>query len=302
MARLLLSAGLVLCCVSSAASALADPTESVASTAFREGRDALKAGKFELACSRFRVSEDAEPSSGARLNLGDCALRRGEYVEAERLYKGAALLAEGEKRTFAEQRATAARAQAGTLRLRWSGPAPASGVVEIDGQRVGVPAQIAVNPGRHTVKVTASGYPTASQNIDVATGAAADVNLAPLPPAAPALRGPPRAIAEPASRSPAAYVLFGVSGLALAGGVVSGLVATGARDDLDTKCAGQKPCAPEVFARDDVRGDFDRAKTWALISTTCFVGAAVALVAGGTLWLVTAPSPSGSSVALAGRF
>lgn len=302
MARHLFSAALLLSCITCGATAFAEPPGSIASTAFREGREALKAGKYELACARFRISEDAEPSSGARLNLGDCALRRGEYVEAEHLYRGAALLAEGEKRAFAEQRAAAARAQAGTLRVRWIGPAPASGVVEIDGKAMGVPAQIAVNPGRHTVRVTASGYPTAPQNIDIASGGTADVNLTPLAPAAPAAALPLAVPPQRPSRSPIPYVLFGFSGLAVAGGVVTGLVARGARDDLDAKCGGQKPCAPEVFARSDAHADFDRAKAWALVSTTCFVGAAVALVAGGTLWLVTTPSPGGQTVALAGRF
>ncbi len=303
MVRLLLSSSLLLCAVLSAGDALADPSESVASSTFREGREALKTGKYELACARFRVSEDAEPSSGARLNLGDCALRRGEYVEAERLYTGAALLAEGEKRAFAEQRAAAARAQAGTLRVRWSGAAPASGVVEVDGKTVGVPAEIAVNPGRHTVRVAASGYAVAPRSIDIGTGGTADVNLAPEATPAHELVAPPTKVPpERGSRSPLAYVLFGVSGVALAGGIVTGLVARGARDDLDAKCGGHTPCAPEVFARGDVRADFDRGKSWALVSTTCFVGAAVAFVAGGTLWLVTAPNPGGQTVALSGRF
>ena len=91
----------------------ADSTNSLATTAFREGRDALKQGNYELACAKFRVSDDAEPSSGARLNLGDCALRRSHYVEAEQLYRGAALLTDGEKKVFAEQRAAVARALSG---------------------------------------------------------------------------------------------------------------------------------------------------------------------------------------------
>ncbi len=276
----------------------------VAAAAFREGREALKLGNYDLACARFKASDEAEPSGGARLNLGDCALRRKELVEAETFYRGAALLSEGERRTFAEQRAAAARALAGTLRLRWSQAKPAGGQVEVDGHAVEVPGDLAVNPGRHTVRIIASGFGEAPQSVDIAGGSTAQLDLAPTP-----TKVAPVAGSEPAqpaprrtSRSPFSYVLMGVGGAAIAGGVITGLVAGSARDDLDSKCNGQKPCAPDVWARSDVHDDYDKAKMWALVSTTCFIGGAVALVAGGTLWLATAPSPGGQTVSLAGRF
>lgn len=287
--------------------ARADSSNVVATAAFRDGREALKAGKYDVACAKFRVSEDAEPSSGARLNLGDCALRRSEYVEAEKLYRGAALLTEGEKRAFAEQRAVAARALAGTLRIRWARSKPAAGRVEVDDKVIEVPGEVALNPGRHVIRTVARGYPDAPQSVVIASGSTAQIDLAEIE--APAIasprpesneKTPPRNGSR--SRSPVSFVLMGLGGVAIAGGVVTGLVAMGARDDLDSKCGGQKPCAADVFARDDVRADYDKAKSWALVSTVSFVGGAIALVAGGTLWLVTAPSPGGQTVSLAGRF
>lgn len=287
-------------------SARADSSNVVATSAFREGREALKAGNYDVACAKFRVSEDAEPSSGARLNLGDCALRRSQYVEAEKLYRGAAVLAGGEKRAFAEQRAVAARALAGTLRLRWARNTPAAGRVEVDDTVIEVPGDVALNPGRHVIRTVARGYSAAPQSVMIAGGGTALIELAEME--APAVMAPPpeRKERPPApvsrSRSPVSYVLMGLGGVAVAGSVVTGLVAKGARDDLDSKCNGQTPCAPDVFARDDVRADYDKAKSWALVSTVSFVGGAIALVAGGTLWLVTAPSPGGQTVSLAGRF
>lgn len=301
---------LALSALGAATPARAEPS-SVAATAFREGREALKAGKYELACARFAQSEEAEPSSGARLNLGDCALRQHRYVDAEKLYRGAALLADGEKRTFAEQRAASARALAGTLRLRWIKSKPASGRVEVDDKVVETPADLAMDPGRHVIRVVVGGA-EAPQTVEIASGATAEVDLAeplvtaPRPSPAPG-PAPARSLEEahPAARaghSPAAYVLFGVSGLALAGGVVTGLVARGARDDLDALCRGVKPCPAEIFARSDAQSSYDEASAFALASTLCFVGAAVSLVAGGTVWLMTAPSPNGPTVSVAGRF
>lgn len=277
---------------------------SLAALAFREGRDALRAGNYELACTKFAASEEAEPSTGARLNLGDCALRQHHYVQAEALYHGAALLTDGEKRAFAEQRAASARALAGTLRLRWAKVKPTSVRVEVDGKTVDTPADLAVDPGRHLIHVIAADA-DASQTVDVGSGATADVPLAaPSPPpvvmSEPAL--PPRADPVRMTRSPLPYVLFGASGLALAGGIVTGIVAKGARDDVDTECDGAKPCAAAIFARADVQADYHRAKTYALASTLCFVGAAVTLVAGGAVWLVTSPTPTGATASIAGRF
>ena len=308
MNRFFASSSMVIVMSTLVSTARADSSNVVATTAFRDGREALKAGNYEVACEKFRVSEDAEPSSGARLNLGDCALRGKLYVEAETLYRGAALLTAGEKRAFAEQRAVAARALAGTLRIRWARSKPAAGRVEVDDRVIEVPGELALNPGRHVIRTVARGYPEAPQSVLIASGGTAQIDLAEMEIEAAPVMGPRPDGKEkgPApvkgSHSPVSYVLIGLGGVAIAGGVVTGLVAKGARDDLDSKCNGQKPCAADVFARDDVRADYDKAKSWALVSTVSFVGGAVALVAGGTLWLVTTPSPGGQTVSLAGRF
>lgn len=287
--------------------ALADPSGvSVASTAFREGREALKVGKFAEACARFRASEDAEPSSGARLNLGDCALRRGEFVEAETLYRGAAFLAEGEKRAFAEQRANSARSMASTLRLRWASGGSAGATVEVDAKAVEVPADLLVNPGNHKVRTVLRVGTPITQDVDIASGGTALVQLSAPPPApitpVPIASPQSRREEHASSRSPWAFVLFGVGAAAVGTGVVAGFVAKGARDDLAALCDGAIPCPRAIWTTDAARKNFDAARNWALVSTSCVVGGAIALVAGGTIWLVSAPSTSGATVSLAGHF
>lgn len=299
-------AGLLVASIFALASGEAWADGGVAQAAFREGREALRVGDYELACARFLASEEAEPSGGARLNLGDCALRKNDFVEAERLYRGAALLSDGEKRAFAEQRAVAARAKAGTLRVRWSSSGAARGRVEIDGHVVAVPVELPVNPGRHTIRVIGAGYAEEAQTIDVASALTAEIELAPTAtPAGPATASPvagKETTPKASGRSPLSYVLMGVGGVALVGGAVTGFVAKGARDSVDEKCAGQKPCAIDVWEQSGARNDYDRAKTWALISTTSFIGGAVLVVAGGTLWFTTAPAKGGQTVSIAGRF
>lgn len=293
-----------------AGSARADSTNSLATTTFREGRDALKQGNYELACAKFRVSDDAEPSSGARLNLGDCALRRSHYVEAEQLYRGAALLADGEKRVFAEQRAAVAHALSGTLRLRWAAGTPPSSRVDIDGQTFDVPSDVHVDPGRHVIRVFAQDFSDAPQSVDVASGATAQVELAAMrvavaPPTAvqvPERRVPEAVSARRTSRSPFAYVLLGVGGAAVGTGVVSLLVSRGAEGDVARKCDDRKPCALDIWVRGDVQDDVDKAKRWAAVSAVCFLGGALSIAAGGTVWLMTAPVRGGQTLSVAGRF
>jgi hypothetical protein len=198
---------------------------------------------------------------------------------------------------------------AGTLRLRWAAGKPASGRVDIDGHTFEVPGDLPVNPGRHVIRVFAPGFTDAPQTVDVASGATAQVDLAAVPVAigpAPVTPPEPRAAeaATPArtSRSPIAYVLLGLGGAAIGGGVVSLLVSNGAESDVASKCNDQKPCAPEIFARPDVQDDYDKAKTWGVVSAVCFIGGAVSIAAGGTVWLVTAPARGGQTVSVAGRF
>lgn len=299
--RATLMRGVLLCTFLATSPVSADSTS--AARAFREGREALKAGDVETACSRFRASEDSEPSSGARLNLGDCATRRNDYVEAERLYRAAALLAEGEKRTFAEQKAASARSLAATLHLTWSGKPPNDAYVEVDGRALDVPGDIVVNPGRHTITVSTRGRGASPTTAEAVGGRTTNVSLAtdaftlePTPVTVhPAVRGPIR-------RSLVPYVLLGAGAASLAFAGASAFLAMSARDDLDTKCASAKPCNGDIWRRPDVQSDFDRAQTWALVSTVATAAGALSLAAGGTWLVIVSPRAAGATASLSARF
>jgi hypothetical protein len=80
--------------------------------------------------------------------------------------------------------------------------------------------------------------------------------------------------------------MFALGGLGLAAGVVGGINVATKSYALDNACSGYV-CPPE---RDN---DIREAKTWATISTVGFVTAGLGL-AGGILWLATAPSSAPS--------
>ncbi|MCA9578450.1 MAG: tetratricopeptide repeat protein [Polyangiales bacterium] len=91
--------------------------------------------------------------------------------------------------------------------------------------------------------------------------------------------------AEPEGRSPVPYIVMGVGGGALVGGLVAGLLSRGARSDLDALCAADGACPPDSnweSLRD--RGRRSARAADALIG----VGAAAA-VTGVVLYFVMSP-------------
>ncbi|NOU28880.1 MAG: hypothetical protein HOO96_13330, partial [Polyangiaceae bacterium] len=49
-----------------------------AETLFREGRKALEAGDYAVACAKFAESQRIEPAPGTLLNLAGCEERSGK--------------------------------------------------------------------------------------------------------------------------------------------------------------------------------------------------------------------------------
>ena len=74
---------------------------------FEQGRAAMAAGSYDIACARFRDSDKLDPAVGTRFNLADCEERRGRLATAWSLFRGvlSELAHEDDRRPIAEQRA-----------------------------------------------------------------------------------------------------------------------------------------------------------------------------------------------------
>jgi hypothetical protein len=153
------------------------------------------------------------------------------------------------------------------------------------------------DPGTHEVVATAPGYLEAKSSVTLTEAGHQSVTLTLLPdPNAPKVQpadtippggtltpppgATPPAPAEPKSSNTLAYVLLGVGGVGIVAGSVTGIMAIGAKGDLDcpdNKCAGREA------------DDLESAKTVALVSTISFaVGLPAAAV--GTVLLLTGGS------------
>lgn len=134
----------------------------------------------------------------------------------------------------------------------------------------------AVDPGRHTILLQVPDEAPVVRAVDVLEGKSTRIELsAGAPgPGAPAPSGRARAgsLAPPA-------VAFGLGGLALGTGIVTGIVALGRVDDLQSRCRGDR-CPP------DEQSDAARTRRIANISTISFVVAGVATATGlALLWV-----------------
>jgi hypothetical protein len=157
-----------------------------------------------------------------------------------------------------------------------------------------------VDPGKHTLVVTAPGRVSAELSLSIAIGETKEIIVAPgpvepptaKPSAAAPVRGD-RTTPEP-STWPAQKVMgvaaLGAGAIGLGVGAAFGLMSMSAHDDAAATCPAPNPC-----------GDRDAAEAWSdattagSVSTVAFVAGGVLAAAGAVLW-ITAPSAGRADV------
>ncbi len=143
------------------AAELRDPVQAEAF--FKEGQALMKAGSFDEACDKFTASLALDPAAGTLLNLAACQEKAGRLATAWRLYKQSIELAV-QKGNADRERFSRAKVEALLPRLNkvWflvTRPAPGQ-ELRLDGQLVPWeqwPTPTEIDPGKHTVEVTAPG-------------------------------------------------------------------------------------------------------------------------------------------------
>ncbi|MBS2015701.1 MAG: PEGA domain-containing protein [Deltaproteobacteria bacterium] len=196
----------------------------------------------------------------------------------------------------AEVGAVSARVASVVITVEGGAPNPQ---VTIDGQPVPSAAlglKRPVDPGQHTVKATADGYKPAETTFGVAEAGNAETKLKleknPDAPVAVVPVGGPVGGTEPpppgadsggkgSGQKTAALVAFGVGGVGLVVGAITGIIAIGKHGDLADKCTNGT-CG------NDLQSDVDSYKSVGTISTIGFIVAAVGAGTGAVLWF-TAP-------------
>jgi hypothetical protein len=266
---------------------------AAAEALFTEGRSLMKEGRYDEACPKLRASYVLDPALGALLNLGECFERAGKTASAWRTFHLAITEAQRQGRkdreTTAEKRAKALEPRLSFLEI--TGPVPAGSRVLRNGVEVPpslIGAQMAVDPGSHTIEVMGTSGPSWTTTVTVKAPGVVRVSLAQpgstaARTAAPSPLMPDTPPAAPAdmSRRPSNLRWVGV------GSGVVGLGAMGVGSYFGLRAASLKSdsgcgatCTPQGAAT------LDDARDSGNVATGAFVAGAVLLGVGLVLWVI----------------
>jgi hypothetical protein len=290
--------------------ARAQSASTDAAELFEQGRVALSAKDYKTACAKLEASLALERAVGTLISLATCeeglnklATARQHWREAEEL--AIATHDKFDRAAYAQKRLAEIDHRVPQITITVRGDA-----VQLQVARDGVnlPASalatpLRVDPGTHTLTVTAQNRKSKSVTIQLAEGERRTIALEIGEPVDESRRDvtPPSAapVAETTTggtQRTLAWASGGLGVVALGVGVVTGLVASSKWSDAKSTCGtGCAPDSPAFETRDDAR-------TFATVSTISFVVAGIGLAAAAVLFL-TAPSGSPStSVARARGF
>ncbi len=274
------------------ASAQPDEDKATARQLGQQGQVALDAGDWATAEDHFRRADALYHAPSLVLGLARAQSHEGKVVEAWESYHR--IIQENVTTSPVFVRALhdatteigLVEARRSRLTLRVTGPdAPA---VTMDGapvKREALGIERLVNPGHHTVVVTADGWQTLTRSVDIMEGRAEAVSLG-LERGASGGPAGPVAAESGAGRSSPSRVL-GIAALAVGGaglltGIITGIVALGDHSTLEGECRGGVCSASQQSA-------LSAYHTMGAVSTVGFVVAGVG-AASGVVLLLTAPA------------
>jgi serine/threonine-protein kinase len=269
--------------------------KAAAEALFDEGKSLLEQGRFQEACPRFEQSQEIDPGVGTLLYLGECYVRVGKLASAWAIFREAASAArasgQGERARIGEDRARELRPRLAELAILVPSEQPAGFEVLLDGKLVSSAlfgGFFPVDAGSHQVIVRAPGYEPWAIPLDLrAEGERQTVQVPGLTPSprdqAVRIEPPPAALAASSTAPPArdlrplAYWLGGGGLVALATGVVFGVIANGHDNESDDYC---------VEDRCNLRGadENQKARDWALAANVAYGVGVVALGAGAVIY------------------
>jgi hypothetical protein len=287
--------------------AFAQPSDADRATAralAAEGNDALGRQDFTTAEDRFRRADALVHAPTLVVDHARALAGLGRFADAYRRYD--LVLREGVATTApwawkralkdAEREIEALKPKLAWLIVRVQGPSTPE--VTINGDSV-APTELgttrAVNPGVNVVRVSGPGYLPKEITVELVAGKSSelDVELAKreVVPDQPVVLEPERApvVAEPAPQEPPdrtlAYAAFGVGGAGLALGIVTGILALGARSDVQAKCPDLECHPADAAEKKRFEDDASRYHTLGTISGIGF-GVGIAGALGGAALLL----------------
>jgi hypothetical protein len=267
-----------------------------------EGVTLANAGNCRDAIEKLERAEKLHHAPTTATRLGECEIETGKLVRGtERLQRvireplppnAHAAFATAVARAHKVLESTLPRLA--TLRIAVAAPPGTRLSMTVDDEPTSdaiVDTDRPVDPGTHTIKVSAEGFLTSTVSASIEEGQTKSVSVelhadpnAPLKGAgADAAPGAPLAAETKGSKVPA-ILAFGVGAIGLGVGIYGAVVVDRKTTTLSTNCDANRVCPT------DLQGDIRDAKTWATVSTAGFVTAGVGTALGVVLLLVSGSS------------
>lgn len=277
----------------------ADPSEGGAAAAeslFQEARKLMDAKRFGEACPKLVASHKLAPAVGTLLNLADCYERGGQLASAWARFHEAIALAQRLGRPDREKTAKERADKLEPRLIRLTIISQEKGTeVKLDNNVLDptvLGTAVPVDPGKHSIEVTAKGKKAFTTTIDVSDRSRApSVEIPPLDADPDANKGgttgPVAPPPEETTSNGSTQRILGITaaGLGVVGvgiGVVFGLRTSSKWSDAKTRCTGTECDRTGVQLAAE-------AKNAGTVSTISFIAGAVFLAGGAALYL-TAPS------------
>jgi hypothetical protein len=307
--RIWVAVALLVCSLSGRALA---GDKAAAEAAFQQGKDLMKAGTYDAACSAFEKSQALDPQLGTEYNLATCyekagrlASAWGEFRELAQRDSNAARKADSEKH--------AAALQPRLIKLLISVRQPVGGLkVTRNGEDVSqsVGIESPVDPGEYEIGAIAEGYKPWSVKVSAkqeggtvqvtvpelekapeAAKPLGDKDMRPLPPGP---GGQVGATGTPQKSNKKLYgLIVGGGGLAITGvGLFFGSQAMSKWNDAKKLCGGDPDHCTATGADLMTAQDDQKSASSSGTLSTVFVGVGAAALIAGVVLYVTAPSES----------
>lgn len=262
-----------------------DASATAADALFQSGKAAMDRGEHEVACTRLRESFRLQAAAGTLLNLGACEEKRGHPAVALQCFRDAlAMLPAGDyRREYAAERLAAVRARVATARISVEGGAGVR--LQQDGIDLGPGTrdlEVVLDPGQHVFAAVIDGRIVDRAEIVLAPAERREIVLRPRPETDDA--GPRPSVAQTEARQANArgrstfgpYVLMSAGGASVVAGTVLGVLVASAASEVRAGC-------DDAGCNDTALAAAHRGRPLAVLSPV-FLGAGVALAAGGGLW------------------
>lgn len=143
---------------------------------FTEGKAAMRAGTYDVACTKFAESDRIDPAPGTLRNLAECEEKRGHLVvAAKQLRQAIERKPEPDILQLCEKQLSSLEQRTPKLMVRLPQNAPPGSVAKLDGVELppgdkNAGLTVPVDPGTHAVKLLAPGRYATEETVAVREG------------------------------------------------------------------------------------------------------------------------------------